>query len=121
MKKGFTLIELLAVLSIIGVIILISSPIISSLITDSKDQSYERQKEYIENAAKNYMSQNSLKLPDMSEGSSTCIQIITLKQKGFLKDSDIKNKIDNSTIDGSVNITYKNNKYTYTYNKDACE
>ena len=83
MKKGFTLIELLAVLSIIGVIILISSPIISSLISDSKKQSYKRQIEYIENAAKNYMSQNSLELPDMNENSIKCIQISELKQKGF--------------------------------------
>ena len=41
MKKGFTMVELLAVFTIMGVIMLLSIPHITSLLKKNSEQSYE--------------------------------------------------------------------------------
>lgn len=118
MKRGFTLIELLAIMTILGVILLIAVPSVTSLINNSKEESYKRQIEYIESSARDYMSKNSKYLPD--ENGSYCINISTIKSNGFLRNEDIIDPRSNTVIDGSVNVTYKNNKYVYTYSENAC-
>ncbi len=60
MKKGFTLVELLAVIIILGIIALITFPIVDNSIKNSKQAALERTIGSIEEAAHNYSSQNNL-------------------------------------------------------------
>lgn len=114
------MVELLGVITVLGVLMLIAVPQITNLINDSKEESYKRQIEYIEGAARDYMAKNSLQLPDAVENSSTCVSITTLKTSGFLKNSNIVDSRNNTNITGSVIITYENNKYVYAYSESAC-
>ena len=54
MKKGFTLIELLAVIVILSIIALISTPMIMNVIEDSRIQSYRRSAEGYLKSAENF-------------------------------------------------------------------
>lgn len=124
MKKGFTLMELLAVIAILGIVTVITAPIITGSINESKNSAYERQKNLIIEAARSYMSKNPAKL-----GTSVTVQ--TLKNDGFLGNKNIKNPLyvagstDEKTkiqnFNGIVCVTYSSNKYNYTYKEsDAC-
>lgn len=120
MKKGFTLIELLVVIAILGMIALITTPIIINIINDSKDKALENQKSVIISAARTYAADNS----EVLAGSeSTCINISQLQQKGYLSVDDIKNPKTKDNLDGSVRVTYQenNNKYNYIYNQNQCD
>ena len=130
MKKGFTLVELLGVIVILGLIAMIAIPTINSALNSSRDKAYDEQINTIERTARTYMSDNSLKLPSMTDGSKCCLDVSTLKQDGLLKAEDIKNpkyKKDSTedeekfeNFNGSVVITYTNNKYKYEYTNTAC-
>lgn len=121
--KGYTLIELLVVLVILGVIIMISVPIVSSSIIFSKEKSYDEQVKILENAARVYMSENSKLLPD--NGESYTLSVSILKEDGLISDKDIVNsnyaKSSNDDkkkckyFDGEIIVTNTNNKFTYTY------
>lgn len=126
-NKGYTLIELLAVFVILGVIVMISVPIVSSVLNSSKSKSYDEQVKILENAARTYMSENSTLLPD--ENDSYNVTIDELKNSGLLKDEDIKNPIyssgsteenkKNQYFEGCIIVTNTSNKFTYTY-QDEC-
>ena len=58
MKKGFTLIELLAVITLLGFLSLIVVPVVDKIIKDSEQDLYETQINNIEQAAKNWSSEN---------------------------------------------------------------
>ena len=131
MRKGFTLAELLGVIVILGLIAMIAIPTINSALNSSRDKAYDEQIRTIEEASRTYMSKNSLKLPNMTEGSTCCLGIEVLKEAGLLQADDIKNPKyqKNSTEDdekfesfnGSVIITFENNKYNYEYvNDNTC-
>lgn len=51
-KQGFTLVELLAVIVVLGIILVIAIPNIQQIITNARKEAYERQKEFIADAAK---------------------------------------------------------------------
>ena len=118
-NKGFTLVELLAVLIIIGVIAMIAVPAVGGVINSSKKGASEEQKNRIISAARTYMAQNSMELPNSDE--QTCISITKLKDKGLLTNEEIKNPNDNSNLNGKVIITNTNNKYDYKYEEGTCE
>lgn len=130
MKKGFTLVELLGVIVILGLIAMIAIPTINSALNSSRDKAYNEQVRTIEQSARTYMSENSLKLPRKTEGSTCCIKVDTLKQYGLLTSDDIKNpkykkdseeedeKFEN--FDGNVIITFTKNKYQYEYSNTTC-
>lgn len=86
---GFTLVELIGVIIILGVIALITFPIIDKTIKNSKQQALERIIDNIEESA--YSVENDI-------GYSTQYNILTLNElisKGFLK-IKIINPITNS-------------------------
>ncbi len=131
MKKGFTLAELLGVIVILGLIAMIAIPTINSAINSSRDKAYDEQIRTIEEASRTYISKNSLKLPNMTEGSTCCLRVETLQEAGLLKADDIKNPkyVKDSTdtderfenFNGSVIITFTKNKYNYEYvNDNTC-
>lgn len=130
MKKGFTLVELLGVIVILGIIAMIAVPTINNALNTSRDKAYDEQINTIENTARSYMSKNSLKLPSQTEGSKCCVSVNTLQKAGLLSSDDIENpkyKKDSTdseenfeNFNGSVIITFTNNKYKYEYTKSAC-
>lgn len=130
MKKGFTLVELLGVIVILGLIAMIAIPTINSSLNSSRDKAYDEQVRTIEDTARTYMSKNSLKLPSQTEGSMCCLSVSTIQQAGLLTADDIKNpkyKKDSTeeeekyeNFNGTVIITFTNNKYKYEYANTTC-
>ena len=66
MKKGFTLIELLAVIVILAIIALIATPIVLSIIEDSKSNANLRSAENYLTAAKQSITNHQMNNPDQS-------------------------------------------------------
>ena len=62
MSKGFTLIELLAVIVILAIIALIATPIVLSIINDTKESSVIRSGEFYVDAVQNKIMQENMKL-----------------------------------------------------------
>ena len=124
MKKGFTLIELLGVIVILGLIAMIAIPTINTALNSSRDRAYDEQINTIEDVA------NSLKLPDQTEGNNCCLSVDTLKKAGLLKADDIENpkykkgstnsEENFENFNGSVIITFTNNRYKYEYKNSTC-
>ena len=58
-KKGFTLVELLAVISLLGIVGLISVPIISNTLKNSSKNAFKQTLNSIIDAGKNYNAENN--------------------------------------------------------------
>lgn len=132
MKKGFTLIELICVITILGLIALIAIPTINNMINKSREESYDEQLDTIIDAARTYMSANSLELPPQNTGESECVSIKKLKAEGIIEEGNIEEgKIENPCykscsgkddadktnefFTGGVEVRWNGEKYTYTY------
>ena len=91
-SKAFTLVELLSVLTIIGVVSLITVPIVSFAIKSSKESLHKDQEKIILAGAIAWASNNTSYLPanDDSSKKSLAITIGFLKANGYLN-SNIKN------------------------------
>ena len=113
MKKGFTLIELLAVIVILAVILVITTPIVADLIDSSKQKAYEDQVKFIIDAAKNYSVQYSNEITI----DPYYVNVDTLINKGFIDQEELKNPKTKKKMDGCVKIEYNEtfNDYDYTY------
>lgn len=120
MKKGFTLIELLGVIVILGIIGMITVPIIQGTIIDSRNTAYNDQVDSIKKAAKNYVSNDLYNITSQCEGNSKhtiSVSLTELQEKGFLESGNIKNPKTDKYLDLStsqVAITYTNGTFTYS-------
>ncbi len=112
--KGFTLVELLAVIIILGLIALITIPAIGNIISDSQEKAYNEQIKRIEGIARNWSATNTNLLPDSG---TYYLSLDTLKEEGLLKEEDLKNPKDKSTMNGCVAIEFdeQTNQYVYNY------
>ena len=106
-KKGFTLIEVIAVIIIIGVIMLIAIPSVSSIIMSSRKKTYiVDANRYIE-GAKNFINTNDINLRD---GNTTfyipkkCLDMDKSQESPFGEWKDVY-----------VVVTYDGYKYQYYY------
>ena len=109
MKKGFTLIEMLGVIVILAVIGMITVPIVTNTLNDSKNNLSADQEQLIINAAKAYVGQNPF---DSSfEGDGKIVSADYLMEEGFLQETDdLKDKY-------IVKIKKENNNYKYLIEK----
>ena len=121
MKKGFTLVELLAVITLLAAIGLIAIPVVNKSINDSKEKAYNAQVKEIENAARNWISENLDTLDDeivcptpTSKVDFTTVTIATLKEKGYIP-KKAKNPKTNENLTGSVRIVYDCEYSSYEY------
>lgn len=115
MNKGFTLIELLAVLIILGIIMSIVTVSISTILSNSRKSLSETQKRNIEQAAKTYYLKEGMSNDD------NCVNVQELIQKGYVEGADVKDPKTGENMQGSVEITYASNQYSYTYQESSCE
>lgn len=117
-RNGFTLIELLAVILILSILAVITTPIILTAISSSKASAYERQKGMIVKAAEEYVSENAIGY----NKEAICVE--KLISEGYLKDGEIINPNDRTENMryGCVKTTISGKNYIYEYKKkEECE
>ena len=114
---GFTLVELLGVIIILGVIALITFPIIDKAIKNSKQKALEQIINNIEEAAYNYSIENDLGYSEYQKK----LELSDLIQQGYLT-KDIINPLTNNQLQGCVLYKWVESKkqYEFTYDEE-CE
>lgn len=97
-EKGFTLVEILAVLSIIGLIMMLIVPVAIGIINDTKDQAYDVQVENIEAAARSYVAEYSSTINELQNtGGTYTLTLRMLTDEGYI-DEPIKNPKTNQNF-----------------------
>ena len=96
MKKGYTLVELLGVMVILGLILLVSFPLIINQIKKSNEAISESTRILIESSAELYINDNEDEYP-INPGAIYYVAVETLVNEGLvskgLKDLDIKDYV----------------------------
>ena len=112
-KKGYTLIELIAVIILLGIIGLISVPVVSNLMKEGKEDSFQAVLEEVKIGTEKWAYQNSSLLPIIDEQSIT-VNLLELKKTGCIN-LNIKDPRTNILLPDDMNIiiTLKNGKYMY--------
>ena len=82
-KNGFTLVELLAVIIIIGVVLVITIPSVTKLVSSNYQNAYQLNLDSLEKAAEDYIVQNSIRV---TEGEHKIITINKLIEEKFIKE-----------------------------------
>lgn len=86
-KRGFTLIELLGILAIIGLILVIAVPSLTSSIEKSRENKYKNLIKSIILSATNYVETNFDRYPQLeAAGNKVTIELQELVDRGYLKD-----------------------------------
>ena len=114
--KAFTLVELMAVIIILGVIALITFPIIDNSIKNSKEKSLEQTIENIEDAAYNYSVEHELEKPEVEN--QKAIKLSYLQSTGFLE-KEIINPVTDEEMEGCVWYYWDNNQYYFEYDQEC--
>jgi prepilin-type N-terminal cleavage/methylation domain-containing protein len=107
MKKGFTLIELLAVIVILAIIVLVSTPLILNVIEESKAKTFNIEATSIEQAAEFYLA-SGFKIDSIPKYKEYYIPVTELRNN--LK--NIKEEMKNEYV--IVKKTDNGIKYYYT-------
>ena len=117
-KKGFTLIEILAIIILLSVIALITYPIINNLITDSKDELYDKQISELVRLSNTWTTKNIKKLK-MTDGYTYNLSFEELYEQGFVSDKQVKNPKTGENLPGCMKITFNstNNGYDVSYDE----
>lgn len=113
MKKGFTIVELLAVITLLGILSLISVPLIETTITKNKDKLYKSQINTIREGAKIWAIHNNKILPK-ENGETLNVNLEILKSSGFVE-SKIKNPKNDKCFYNNMNIIIKRISNNYEY------
>lgn len=118
MNKAFTLVELLGVIVILGIIGMITTPIVQNTIDKNNTKLCEQQIESFKKAAKNYIASNPF--TNLKKEETTSITVEELIKNGYIEDSELNNpKGGKFSQYSEVKITYNGTKITYTYERDA--
>lgn len=118
MRKAFTLVELLAVLVILGIVSLITVPIVTKTIASSKESMYKNQVNEIEKVARNWF----IKDPVMFDESIKTVKVSVsyLVKEGYVESSKIINPKTDEDMIGCVVITESSKQYYYEYTDTDC-
>ena len=125
-KNAFTLTELIAVIAIIGIVILISIPVIKNMTTKNTEEKYMAYVTLVENALKTYAdtempygSEEGLSIPDLiSKGLITEFKDASVDDnKKFTVRKETNGKV-NITTEVKIEFTKGSNKITCT--KNSC-
>lgn len=117
-KNGFTLVELIAIIIVLGLLAIITVPVVNNTIKNTKYKSYDAQVAMIIEAAKKWGVKNASKLPDGDEMIN--VKLSELISGGFVenvKSGKLINPIDDTEMAGCVAIKYSSeyNQYEYAY------
>ena len=113
---GFTLVELLAVIVILAIILIIAVPGVLSIINKTKDSAYDRQVDMIKDAAKNYVTANTITWSGENP-KSTVVTLDMLQSGGYLDKKILDPRNKKEILCANVLVT-KDNKNKITYNVD---
>jgi prepilin-type N-terminal cleavage/methylation domain-containing protein len=121
-NKGFTLIEVLAVIIIIAVVLLVIVPVTMDIITNSKQEAYNRTIDNVKRAAETYFTDDKTNLAqiDIYNGSNM-VTIQDLINYGLLQ-SEIKDPRDNTTIPSTAYVVVSltsDGDYSYSFKNDT--
>lgn len=105
-NKGFTLVELLAVIVIIGLIGIITVPIIDGVIKNGREKTRNTNYDTILNAAYDFVQEHPDRLPLSSSSPSTEILFNELVSEGLLK-NDMKDPDTKTSYPMSSKVTIK--------------
>ena len=94
-KNGFTLVELLAVVVVLGLISLLTVPVVDRILRDNREKADDVNVDTILNAAYDYVQQNPSNIPDNTDGAVTTFTLTDLINSGLIK-NDIKNPKTNT-------------------------
>lgn len=133
-NRGFTLVELLAVVTLLGLIALITIPVITNTMSKQKEKLYYDQLNQLIKAAQNWGADNTEILTNLSSkcsndytitlpqlrneaGTTNAEQYVSYLDKDF-----VNPKTDKNFTDSEVSVkVYKNNKsYIYCIQTENC-
>lgn len=119
-KKGFTLAEILGVIVIIGLLLIISGPLIINRIRENKEETETAHNKLVYNAVEQLIDEESQKYP---KGKSYCIEISELIKKGKLVRPVVNITTGENIENKSVLVKRSITGYTSfdIYEKDDCE
>ena len=115
MKKGFTLVELLAVLTLIAFIMIISIPIMETILSNSENKTRKAQVDLIVEAARKWSIKNVTDIVFDEEG-DYFLSLTDLKKTEFMDDKEIKDPSTKEAMNGCVYINYNENTSKMKYN-----
>lgn len=110
MRKGFTLAELLGVIIILGALMLIIIPLVSTTIRNANEELYNNQIDNIKLALQSWMSDNQR--PDIGE--YITLSLSQLKEAGLIE-IDIKNPITKELFPNDMTLKIINNNGNIEY------
>ena len=111
-NKGFTLMELLGVIVILGLLILISFPLILNQVKKSKQEIKNSTKELIIDSAKDYYEDN-MSASYKTEGITYCIGVDTLADNGYLIEKLKDENFNDIRETKKVKLVYHNGTFKY--------
>ena len=109
-KEGFTLIELLAVIIILSILALVTTPVVINVLSSSREKAYTEQVRIIESAAEKWGIDNIKSLPN----SGTCSVTVT-ELSSYFSTPVLNNPTTGEEMEGYVEISKSGNKYNYQY------
>ena len=115
-QNAFTLVELLAVIVILAIVLIIAVPGVLSIINKTKNSAYDRQIDMIKDAAKNYVTANTVTWSG-DNPKSTVVTLDMLQSDGYL-DKKILDPRDKKEILCANVLVTKDNKNKITYDVD---
>lgn len=125
-RKGFTLIELVITIMVIGIIAVITFPIVRNVTESSRQKSYNSMVQNIKTSASLYSTEfednvrwfvSSTDDNQESDEEWSCLQINKLVEAGFIKEPLI-NPLDNTEISPNTLIEIRRDKVTHSLNRD---
>ena len=121
-KEGFTLVDLLGVIVILGIIAVITVPLVQRTILENTEEAYNDQITSFERAAKNYVASDVYSMTNCQTRICT-VSLNELQEKGFLPSGNIVNPLtdENFDMENVVDITYDGSNFSYNYDTSQDE